>query len=301
MKKITLALDWTPNINHIGFFISLHKKFYNKKGLNVEIINPVFDNYEITPAKKIELNIADFALCPTESLISYNFKKKKVNLIGIAVILKKDLSAVVSKKSKNITSPKDLDNKSYASFNARYEELIIKKMITNDGGAGNVKFYHPKKLGVWNTIVNDKYDSTWIFINWEGVQSLKLDTPLRFFKMEDYNIPYSYSPILVGEKENVFKNGYTKSFLQATKMGFEYAFQNKKQALDILKNYLIEDEKNINLSEAYDLTIDSMNHYGKWGYFDKTKVQSFFDWIYNNKIEKKRFMFDDLVTNQFLD
>ena len=112
---------------------------------------------------------------------------------------------------------------------------------------------------------------------------------------------YSYSPILVGKKENVFKNGYTKSFLQATKMGFEYAFQNKKQALDILKNYLIEDEKNINLSEAYDLTIDSMNHYGKWGYFDKTKVQSFFDWIYNNKIEKKRFMCDDLVTNQFLD
>ena len=83
MQKITLALDWTPNINHIGFFISLHKKFYNKKGLNVEIINPVFDNYEITPAKKIELNIADFALCPTESLISYNFKKKKLILLEL--------------------------------------------------------------------------------------------------------------------------------------------------------------------------------------------------------------------------
>ena len=34
LKKIKLALDWTPNINHIGFFVSVEKKFYLDKGID---------------------------------------------------------------------------------------------------------------------------------------------------------------------------------------------------------------------------------------------------------------------------
>ena len=65
MNKIKLALDWTPNINHIGFFVSLENNFYEELGIDLEIVNPLNDNYSITPAKKIELNIVEFALCPT--------------------------------------------------------------------------------------------------------------------------------------------------------------------------------------------------------------------------------------------
>ena len=77
MKKLRLALDWTPNINHIGFFVSLENNFYEELGIDLEIVNPLNDNYSITPAKKIELNIVEFALCPTETLISYHTKKNK--------------------------------------------------------------------------------------------------------------------------------------------------------------------------------------------------------------------------------
>ena len=31
MNKIKLALDWTPNINHIGFFIAKEKGYYKDK------------------------------------------------------------------------------------------------------------------------------------------------------------------------------------------------------------------------------------------------------------------------------
>ena len=118
LKKIKLALDWTPNINHIGFFVSLEKNFYLDKGIDFSIINPFDDNYSITPSKKIELGIADFALSPTESIISYNTKKKKFDLIGIAAILKNDLSAIVVNKKSNINSPSELDGRTYASFSA---------------------------------------------------------------------------------------------------------------------------------------------------------------------------------------
>ena len=49
-NKLKLALDWTPNINHIGFFIAYEKLLYEKYNLKVEIEDPSFDNYKLTPA-----------------------------------------------------------------------------------------------------------------------------------------------------------------------------------------------------------------------------------------------------------
>ncbi len=52
MNKIKLALDWTPNINHIGFFVAKEKGYYKEKDIDLKIISPEMDNYKETPAKK---------------------------------------------------------------------------------------------------------------------------------------------------------------------------------------------------------------------------------------------------------
>ena len=46
-----LALDWTPNTNHIGFFIARELGFFNENGLQIEILDPREDDYYLTPAK----------------------------------------------------------------------------------------------------------------------------------------------------------------------------------------------------------------------------------------------------------
>ena len=131
---LRLALDWTPNINHIGFYVAKEKGFYEKLNIDLEIISPEADNYKYSPAKKIELNLADFALCPTESIISFRTKKKPFKLYALATIFQNDISAIAVMKGNNINRPRDLDDKSYASYGARYEDLIIKQLIKNDGG-----------------------------------------------------------------------------------------------------------------------------------------------------------------------
>ena len=35
--KITVALDWTPNGNHLGFFVAKDKGLYDAAGLDVTI------------------------------------------------------------------------------------------------------------------------------------------------------------------------------------------------------------------------------------------------------------------------
>ena len=292
--KLKLALDWTPNINHIGFYVAKEKGFFKELNINVEIISPEVDSYKYSPAKKIELNLADLALCPTESIISFRTKKKPFKLYALATIFQSDISAIAVVKSNNINSPKDLDGRSYASYGARYEDLIIKQLIKNDGGKGNIKIYYPERLGVWNTVANNKYDSTWIFLNWEGIEKPNL----KFFKLSDYNIPYSYSPLittsakLVQEKKDIIK-----MFLKATKKGFLYSINNVQESSEILYKYLSESDKKINLENAINFSRKYFGDQQSFGKIDQNVFSEFFQWLNFNKIEKIDFDIRDFYLN----
>ncbi len=99
-------------------------------------------------------------------------------------------------------------------------------------------------------------------MNWEGIQASELNIGFRYFKMEDYSIPYSYSPVLVCNQDNLDVIQYANLFIQASRKGFIYSFENKKESLQILKKYIPDYEKKINLEKCYDLSITSMN-FGK--------------------------------------
>ena len=58
--------------------------------------------------------------------------------------------------------------------------------------------------------------------------------------------------------------------------GFVYASKNKEESIESLKKNLLANEKDINLSKAFDLTIPSMYIDSDWGEMDLDKIQVFF-------------------------
>ncbi len=301
MQALRLALDWTPNINHIGFFIAREKGFYQANGVEVSISDPKQDNYTLTPAKKVELGQADFALCPTESIISYRTKSKPFSLIAIAAILQTDLSAIAVLDNQGINGPKDLDGGSYASYKARYEDEIVRSMIRNDGGKGNIHVHYPEKLGIWETIINKDYDSTWVFMNWEALQVEALGASLKYFRMADYDIPYSYSPVLAANQQLVESNEIAyRAFLKATKQGYLFAQENPVEATAILASFVPAHDQNIDLKKALVASSSSFGTHANWGQMEEVKVQRFLNWLNDNNLEKQKVALSDIMTNQLL-
>ena len=297
MKKIKLALDWTPNINHIGFFVAKEKGFYKENDLKVEFLTPDLDDYLITPAKKVEMNISDFGLCPTESLISFRTKKNPFILKGLMTIFQEDVSAIATVESNNILRPKHLDGRSYASYKARYEDKIVKKMIINDGGIGNLKIFYPKRLGIWNTLIENKYDSTWIFINWEGVEASKKNIDLELYKMSDFGIPYSYSPILFSSSDYINNNSNTvKKFIESSRKGYTYCYENMDEAVSILNKFVPITDKGIDLIECLKISIDHFGPRENFGKIDLKKIDIFLKWLKDNNIENNSFIANDIIS-----
>jgi ABC-type nitrate/sulfonate/bicarbonate transport system substrate-binding protein len=301
MKKLRLALDWTPNVNHIGFFIAQERGFYKDLHIDLEIIHPGQDHYAITPAKKVELNQADLALCPMESILSYQTKSDPFPLQAIATIYQEDVSAIAVVSNSQIERPADLSGKSYASYKARYEDQIVKQMIAKDGGKPDLKIDYPAKLGIWVTLISRIYDSTWIFTNWEGADQRIANGELRCFRMKDYGIPYSYSPVIATSK-NLIQEESTilQSFLKATKKGYTAAVENPDHAVDVLRPLVAETDQHVDLKKSVELSKDAYGIGQNWGRMDQDNVQQFLDWLQKHEIEKTNFEMEDIITNELL-
>lgn len=297
MTTIHLALDWTPNINHIGFLIAKELGLYEQQGIELSIINPAEDNYQVTPGKKLELDHADFAIAPFETVISLNNKTNKVDAVAVFAILQNDLSSIVTLEKSGIVSPKDLDGKVYASYKARYEDHIVKQMIVNAGGTGSIEISYPEKLGIWNTLLEGNAASTWIFDNWEGVEAESKNVALNKFKMGDYGIPYGYSPVVLAKQSNIAKNKelYGK-FINLTKEGFLYAQSNPKASVDILEKYAGQ-YQDIDLAKTLEVTAQHFGDKETCGIMQAERVSSFIKWIVDNGLENEGILKQTLFTN----
>lgn len=302
MKRLRIALDWTPNINHIGIFIAKELGYYKEKGIEIEILNPFEDNYKITPGKKLEFGLTDFAIAPFETVISLNNKKNIVDAIAVFAILQEDISSIASLKSSNIESPNSLDGKIYASYKARYEDHIVKEMIKNDGGTGNMEIIYPEKLGIWNTLLEGTADATWIFDNWEGVEANTKEIELKKFSMSDFGIPYCYSPVIIARKNQIVtnKNDYFL-FIKATQKGYSYTAKNKSKSVKILKKYLTDyDKANIDIIKSLEMTTQYFGSEKECGFMKPERINIFLKWLVEHNLENKKIIKQNLFTNNLL-
>lgn len=300
--QLNIALDWTPNVNHIGLLVAKEKGFYNQNGLEVQFLNPADDHYALTPGKKLELNQAQVAIAPFETVISLNNKPNKVDAVAIFALLQTDLSSIVSLQSSGITLPKQLDGKIYASYKARYEDHIVIQMIKNNGGNGNLQLTYPEKLGIWNTLLQGNADATWIFDNWEGVEAEKKGIALTHFRLSDYNIPYGYSPVMLTKHSNIQHNTIAyASLVKATQKGYLFAKNNSNEAIKILEKYVTQQEQNnICLKTALQKTLPYIGNETNCGIMQPDRVKNFLQWLVQHQLERKNILTQTLYTNQLL-
>jgi ABC-type nitrate/sulfonate/bicarbonate transport system substrate-binding protein len=302
MNPIKVALDWTPNINHIGLIVAKELGFYAAEGIQAELLNPLDDQYFLTPGKKLELGLADFSLAPFETVISLNNKKNKVDALAVYAILQEDLSCVVSLRSSDLTQMKHLNGKIYASYKARYEDHIIQEMVKKDGGTGEIQLSYPEKLGIWNTLLTGKADATWIFDNWEGVEAETKNIELHKFYLEDYGIPYGYSPVIFAKKHLLDENQELyRRFVQATKKGYQYAALHQAESVNILRPYLpVRDQENIDLPRSLKITSSYFGENADYGAMKPERISAFLQWLVDHSLEHERILSQDLFTNALL-
>lgn len=296
---VRVALDWTPNTIHSGLFIALKQGLYSSAGLDVQLLSPGPD-YSRTPAKRLEAGEVDLAICPSESCIAYA-ESGKMQLQAVYAILQRDASAIVSLEGR-VGRIGDLGKaKVYGSYNARYEDSIVKAMVAKDGGdPEGVKIERQQgKLGMFDALKQGKVDATWVFLPWEGIEAEMDDVHLQAFKTEEYGIPYGYSPVIARNAKADLPDDVLRNFVKATRQGYETAVKDPETAVSVLKDQCEPKREESFLKRSQ----ESINGYysdgSELGTMGEKRWTDWLAWLEENKMLASKVDANGLYTNEF--
>jgi ABC-type nitrate/sulfonate/bicarbonate transport system substrate-binding protein len=161
---VSLALDWVPNVNHIGVYVAQAQGWYAQRGINLKIL----PYGSVSPDVLVATNKADLGISSGEGITTAAVNGEPV--VSIATVYNTNTSALAVLESAKILRPKDLDGKIYAAFGAPYEKAILERIIKTDGGKGVFKSPTLSVYGL-EALLAGKADFMWIFEGVEGVEA----------------------------------------------------------------------------------------------------------------------------------
>ena len=225
---VRLALDWTPNTNHTGFFVARSKGWYDEAAIDLRIL-------PYASATPETLLAAHQAECGISFQDSMTFAVAAgADIVSVAAILQKTASAIGVLADGPIQRPRDLDGKTYAGFGYPNETPTLKAVIKADGGTGEFTSAM-LDAAAYEALYSKKADFTIPFTAWEGVEAGLRGVKLRYFQFADYGFPEFYQVVLACDRQWLDKDPEAaRRFVSATGQGFQFAADQPDDAAAIL-------------------------------------------------------------------
>lgn len=214
---VKLALDWTPNTNHIGFYVAEQDGAYADRAIELQVIPYASTSPEIL----VSSGAADCGISTQEGAtfaIAAGAKERSV-----MALLAHTATEIAVRDDGSISRPKDLDGKLYAGFGLPQEVPELQAVIKADGGKGSFKVA-TLDTAAYEALYNGKADFTITFSAWEGLEAKERDVKLKTFAFTDFGLPDSYAVVLVCNDDWLAAHGdVARRFLAATAAGYEAA------------------------------------------------------------------------------
>lgn len=283
--KITFLLDWVPNTSHTGIFVAKEKGFYDQLNIEIEIKNPP----EEASTALVAAGKADFGISFQDTLAMALEENEDFPAVAVATVIQHNTSGLISLKEKGIDSFKKLEGKSYATWDNKIEQAMIKQVMKNEGGSfDKVNLYHSYVTDAISAIKTN-VDAVWVFEAWDAMVAKVSGLDYNFLKFKDLEPALDfYTPVIISNKKFLNENEeLAKRFLKATKEGYEYAIENPEESAKILHKYSPEYDENMIIESQKFLAEEYKSEVLQWGYIDEERWNNFFKWLYENKITEK--------------
>lgn len=299
LKKVTLVLDYTPNTNHAGIYIAKVKGFFEKQGIDVDIQQPPEDGADalVTAGK------ADFGISFQDWMASYLGSENTLPVTAVGAILQHNTSSILSLKSAEITSPKDMTGKSYGSMDVDTELAILKTLVNSDGGNwDDVKVLPGAATDEVQGLSEHAYDSIWSYEGWGVINTRLNGLDTKSFKIADITSVFDYyTPLVIANNDFLQNNpNVAKSFMAALAEGYKYAATNIDDSTEILCSAVPELNRELVKESLKYLKDYYLDDEGEWGKFDENRWASFYEWMNSENLTEKPLDVNSGFTNKYL-
>lgn len=298
-EKITFVLDWTPNTNHTGLYVAQEKGYFEDEGLEVEIVQPPEDGADALVAS----GKAQFGISFQDTMAPGVVGEDALPTTAVAAVVQHNTSGIISRKGEGMDTPKGLEGKKYATWDAPIEKAMMENVVEADGGEfSKVELITSTVTDEVSALESKSVDAIWIFYAWAGVATEVAGLETDYFAFKDINPAFDYyTPVIIGNNEFLEKEPETaKKFLSAVKKGYEDAIEDPDGAAEILCEAAPElDQELVKASQEY-LKDQYIADADRWGYIDPDRWNLFYNWLNENGLTENEIPENTGFSNEYL-
>ena len=298
-EKITFVLDWTPNTNHTGLYVAQEKGYFEDEGLEVEIVQPPEDGADALVAS----GKAQFGISFQDTMAPGVVGEDALPTTAVAAVIQHNTSGIISRKGEGMDTPKGLEGKKYATWDAPIEKAMMENVVEADGGDfSKVELIPSTVTDEVSALESKSVDAIWIFYAWAGVATEVAGLETDYFAFKDINPAFDYyTPVIIGNNAFLEKEPETaKKFLSAVKKGYEDAIEDPDGAAEILCEAAPElDQELVKASQEY-LKDQYIADADRWGYIDPDRWNLFYNWLNENGLTENEIPENTGFSNEYL-
>ena len=298
-EKITFVLDWTPNTNHTGLYVAQEKGYFEDEGLEVEIVQPPEDGADALVAS----GKAQFGISFQDTMAPGVVGEDALPTTAVAAVVQHNTSGIISRKGEGMDTPKGLEGKKYANWDAPIEKAMMENVVEADGGDfSKVELIPSTVTDEVSALESKSVDAIWIFYAWAGVATEVAGLETDYFAFKDINPAFDYyTQVIIGNNEFLEKEPETaKKFLSAVKKGYEDAIEDPDGAAEILCEAAPElDQELVKASQEY-LKDEYIADADRWGYIDPDRWNLFYNWLNENGLTENEIPENTGFSNEYL-
>mgnify|MGYP000277133914 CR=1 FL=1 len=291
IKDISLQLQWKHQFQFAGYYMAKEKGFYSNGNLNVNILE--YSN-DMDIVNDVLSNKVQFATGRSSLILN---KINGDDIIVTASILQSSPNVLLGLKPK-IKKYSDIKNKSIMITGDSFDDATIRSMLSSNGiKASDFKFVeHSFNI---QDLINGNTDLMSVYISNEPYKLKKLGYDFTIFDPKDSGFDF-YNDLLYTSNNFLENNTYeAKVFVEASLKGWEYAFNNIDETVDvIIEKYNTQNKtRDELLYEANELKKLAYLNSDKIGKIDLDKVQKIYEYyrllgLVKNDFNAKSFVYN---------
>ncbi|WP_066166828.1 ABC transporter substrate-binding protein [Aliarcobacter cryaerophilus] len=227
-KDIKVQLRWKHQFQFAGYYMALHKGFYEDVNLNVKLLE---GDEKIDVVKTVLSKKADFGISNSSLILDY---MKGLDVLNLGAIFQHSPNILLT--TKDFKSPVDLARDGKIALMGGDQDIELKAMFSKEGiDLSKVKF-----------VTNENYFENFIEGKIEAINSYISNEPFvlnqkgldfKIIDPRDYGLDF-YGDTLFTSKL-FYNNNYetVSAFRTATLKGWDYALENIEESVDVILKY----------------------------------------------------------------
>jgi len=232
IEKVTLLLDWFPNVDHAPLYVAQEKKIFSKHGLEVELLWGGDPN---APLKLVAAGKSPFAVSYQQSVTIARASEEVLPVKSIGLLVEHPLNTISFLKKTGIKTPADFKGKKIGYTVAPLDVLLFNAIAANAGLAEDDYELINVSTNISASLLSGQIDAViGPFRNYE-INELKLEgAEAGYFALEKHGIPDYYELVIVSNDAFLKEHPETaKKLMMAIQEAIQFTKENPDDALQL--------------------------------------------------------------------